>query len=395
MGNIPSPIKGSNRLIWIDAARGFAIFGIFIVNIGAFGAPYFLYGGEGEVWSSNVNQTIMTIIDIFFQASFYTLFSMLFGFGFQLMKDRLTMKQVEIRPFLFRRMAILFLFGCIHAFLIWHGDILLSYSLTGFILLLFLRVKRRTLLVWGLSLLFLGTVLITLSLFNMRDYLGWINTAAIDQAITNYQRNDYGIILGQNYQDWMYSNGGIGIIFSLLFVFLPLFLIGMYGARTVVFHEPEKYRSILLRVWWISLFLFLGLKLGPYVFGNPLWFSYAQDNIGGAASAVFYATSITLLAGYSMGSRVIQPFVYVGRMALTNYILQSIVSFILFYGIGFGLYSKTGPVLHIGIVLCLFTLQILGSKWWLNKYIFGPLEWVWRSLTYKKVQPLRRSQQQS
>ncbi|AIF42741.1 DUF418 domain-containing protein [Virgibacillus sp. SK37] len=394
MGINPSPIKGSNRLVWIDAARGFAVFGIFIVNIGAFGAPYFLYGGEGEEWNSDMSQAVLVFIDIFFQASFYTLFSMLFGFGFQLMKDRLTMKKVEVRSFLFRRMSILFLFGCIHAFFIWHGDILLSYSLTGFVLLLFLHVKRKTLLIWGLTLLMVGTVLITLSLWSMRDYLGWIDASSIDQAITNYQSNDYGIILGQNYQDWMYSNGGIGIIFSLLFVFLPLFLIGMYGAKTAVFHQPEKYRGILLRVWWISLFVFLGLKLGPYLFGNPLWFSYAQDNIGGAASAVFYVSTITLLAGYSTGSRLIQPFVYVGRMALTNYILQSIVSFILFYGIGFGLYGKTVPILHIGMVLCLFTLQILGSKWWLTKYNFGPLEWVWRSLTYKKSQPLRRSQQQ-
>lgn len=97
-----APTKEANRLQWVDAARGFAILGIFIVNIGSFSAPYFLYGGEREAWPAAIDQFAFTFIDVLFQASFYTLFSILFGFGFQMMKDRLELKVTAYRGFLTR-----------------------------------------------------------------------------------------------------------------------------------------------------------------------------------------------------------------------------------------------------------------------------------------------------
>ncbi len=127
MNSQAAPIKEASRLQWVDAARGFAIFGIFMVNIGAFSAPYFLYGGAEDTWTQTIDRYTMEIIDIFFQASFYTLFSLLFGFGFQMLKERLVEKNIDVGPFLFRRLFILICFGVIHAFFIWNGDILLHY----------------------------------------------------------------------------------------------------------------------------------------------------------------------------------------------------------------------------------------------------------------------------
>src|SRR5699024_6800435 len=120
------PTKEQNRIVWIDIIRGFAIFGIFIVNIGAFSAPYFIYGGAEMVWNSTCERFIQFFIDVFFQGSFYTLFSILFGFSWQLMQDRLAAKEIHDYTFLFRRQLILVGIGMAHAFLIWHGDILLS-----------------------------------------------------------------------------------------------------------------------------------------------------------------------------------------------------------------------------------------------------------------------------
>src|SRR5690625_3608232 len=370
-----SPTNEKNRLVWIDAARGFAVFGIFIVNIGAFSAPYFLYGGGEDVWTSPMDQLIQAFIDVFFQASFYTLFSILFGFGFQLMKDRLAERNVALYPVLLRRLVALIGFGLLHSFLLWHGDILLSYGLIGLLLFLFFKVKDRTLLLWGAILLSCTVGLFTLLLYQVRDYLDWYNTAAVNQALENYQDSSLFIILSQNYNDWMYGNGGIAYL-PLAGILLPLFLFGMYLARKKVLHEPKKHLTLLKKVWIVSFILFFALKLGPYVYGNPAWFSYIQDNIGGAASALFYLSSFTLLSLTGTGKKLISPFIYVGRMALTNYIFQSVISFILFYGVGFGLYGSVSPMMGVFIVIAVFFIQILISKWWLQHFRFGPLAWI-------------------
>ncbi|WP_087973329.1 DUF418 domain-containing protein [Oceanobacillus rekensis] len=384
------PAKESNRLVWIDAARGFAIFGIFIVNIGAFSAPYFMHGGAEDVWSSPVDRFSQGFIDIFFQASFYTLFSILFGFGIQLLKSRLVARNANVRSFLFRRLIILIGIGIFHAFFIWHGDILLSYGLIGLLLLLFLNVRDELLVLWGVILLVGSVGLLSLAMYGARNYLGGYNENIINQTLANYQSNSLLTIWSQNYHDWMYANGGIVMLF-LAATLLPLFLFGMYIARKHWLHEPNKHAVTLKKVWVISLIIFIAIKMGTYLFENPLWFSYIQDNIGGTASAIFYIVSITLLARSKLGLIIIQPFISVGRMALTNYLLQSVISFMLFYGIGFGLYGSIRPAAGIVMVLVIFTMQVFFSKWWLARFRFGPMEWIWRSLTYNKLQPFRKN----
>ncbi|WP_338112781.1 DUF418 domain-containing protein [Oceanobacillus polygoni] len=384
-----APTKEKNRLVAIDAARGFAIFGIFIVNIGAFSAPYFIYGGATAAWNSTVDRYTQALIDMFFQASFYTLFSLLFGFGIQLLKDRLVERNIHVSRFLAKRLTILVGFGLIHAFAIWHGDILLSYGLIGLLLLLFIKVSNTSLLAWGAVLLGGSVGLLSLALYGTRNALGGSNQLAITQAITNYRSENLITIWSQNYHDWMNANGGIGFFF-LIMVLLPLFLFGMYIARKRWLHEPEKHKTILRKLWLVSFIGFIGLKIGPYFVGNPLWLSYLQDNIGGTFSAIFYIVSITFLAQRKNGQRIIQPFAAVGRMALTNYLMQSVICFILFYGIGFGLYGSVRPIVGVGIVLVIFTGQIFLSNWWLRRFRFGPFEWLWRSITYGKRQPLRK-----
>ncbi|MFC3040649.1 DUF418 domain-containing protein [Virgibacillus xinjiangensis] len=384
----PQPVKDANRLEWLDAARGFAIFGIFIVNIGTFSAPYFIYGGQWEAWPSSIDQWTLRMIDIFFQASFYTMFSILFGFGFQLMNERLQEKGIRVKPFLARRLLILIGFGLVHAFLIWHGDILLSYGSIGLLMLLFLRVKEKTLLLWAMALLLGSAALFTLGLYAARDYLDQTFESEIQQAFDNYQSGSLTDIWGQNLRDWMFSNAGSFLI--LICMLLPMFLIGMYLARKRIFHKPEESKASLMKIWGIMLLLFMVLKAGPYIFGNPTWFSYIQDNIGGTASALFYIATFALAAQTKVGRLVIRPFSLVGRMALSNYIFQSVVSVVIFYGIGLGLYGSVSPSSTVLIAAGIFIIQIMLSRWWMAQFRFGPLEWIWRSLTYNKRQPFRR-----
>lgn len=383
------PTTEQNRINHIDMIRGFAILGIFMVNIGAFSAPYFLHGSGETAWDSPLEQFTLAFIDIFFQGSFYTLFSILFGFSWQLMKDRLQIKGINYSRFLFRRQIVLIVFGLVHAFLIWHGDILLSYGLIGLLLLAFIDAKDRTLLIWATVLLIGSVGLITLLLYPVRHLLNLSNQEAIRTAIDNYSSNSLLSIWQQNLQDWLLSNSGITFIF-LIFILLPLFLFGMYVARKRWFHEPDKYQTILSGLLKITFILSVMLKFGPYALGNPLWLTFIQDNFGGTASALFYMTLITLGAQTNIGKKFLQPLQYVGRMALSNYILQSVFCFVLFYGVGVGLYHSVTPSVSVLIVLVVFGLQIILSKWWLLRFRFGPLEWVWRSFNYKKRQALRK-----
>lgn len=383
------PYQGNKRLEWIDAARGFAIFGIFMVNIGAFSAPYFLYGGAEDAWTAKIDQYSLFFIDIFFQASFYTLFSILFGFGIQIQKDSLDKKDISPYGFFGRRLGVLIIFGIIHAFAIWSGDILLTYGTMGFLLLFFLYSGEKVLMGWAIGLLGASTLALTGLQYAARNFIDISYTAEINQAFQSYQSNDFSIILAQNFQDWQLSNG-IFSFFLFPFIFLPLFLFGMYLARKRWFHEPLVHKGILNKVWVISLVVFIVFKIGPYTFGNPLWFSLVQDNIGGTASAVFYLTSITLLWEKDRAQKVLGVLKPIGKMALSNYLLQSIISFWLFYGIGFGLYGEIRPVHQIGLVIVIFCLQIIGSMIWLRYFRFGPVEWAWRSITYKKLQPMKR-----
>lgn len=386
--NFAEPLHKSERMMWIDAARGFAILGIFVVNIGAFSAPYFLYGGEKDVWPLPIDQTTQMLIDMFFQASFYTLFSVLFGFGLQILKERLIVKEIAVMPFLIRRLTILIMFGMIHAFLIWHGDILLSYGIIGLIFMVFIYRSDRTILLWGSFMLGISVFLYTLMLYNIRALLGSASMSEINRAERSYASDDLSAILGQNLNDWLYSNS----VFSYMLLgttLLPLFLFGVYLARKRWLHNPQAHRQKLLAGWIISLIVFIVLKMGPHLYGNPVWFSYVQDNVGGTASAIFYLFSITLLGQSMLGKKMLKPFSYIGRMSLSNYILQSLFCFVLFYGVGFGLYGSVRPVQAMGIVVLFYVIQVFASKWWLAKFRYGPLEWIWRSLTYKRKQPLR------
>lgn len=381
------PVSEKKRLVWIDAARGFAIFGIFIVNIGAFSAPFFRYGGGDLYWQQPIDTVTLAIIDIFFQASFYTLFSILFGFGIQLMKESIERKQMQPVRILLRRLLALIAFGIIHAFAIWHGDILLSYGVIGLLLLLFLKRTNRTLVTLALVLLGGSTLIFTFMFYSVRDYLNIVDTDAIQQAFMNYQSADLQAIWSQNYTDWLVSNG-VGGFIILAITLLPLFLIGMYIARTRLLHELDLKR--IQKLWFVTLLLFIVFKAGPYLFGNPTWFSVAQDYIGGAASALFYILTITLLMQKNIGKKLLAPFVAVGRMAFTNYITQSVVCFLLFYGIGFGLYGNVRPLTAVFIAIAVFILQMICSNWWMRTFLYGPLEWLWRRITYGEKLPFKR-----
>nr|WP_231710765.1 DUF418 domain-containing protein [Gracilibacillus suaedae] len=222
----------------------------------------------------------------------------------------------------------------------------------------------------------------------IEDINNLTDSAAIESAFQHYGQGSWGEILTQNANDWLYGNNLFTFILGLLNI-LPIFLIGLLFARKKWLHDLQEHKKTLWKWWIFSLILFVVFKAGPYAFGNPFWFSRLQDTIGGSASAIFYVITIAFL--FDKFTKVFKMIGYVGKMALSNYILQSIIGVFVFYSIGFGLYGQLTPFQTILIAFIVYPLQMILSCLWLIKYKRGPLEWVWRSLIYQQKLPNRRN----
>ena len=260
------------------------------------------------------------------------------------------------------------------------------------VLFFFFSAQPKTLVNWAVGMLAVLVAPFTLSLYAVRDQLQRsVNTPAIQQAKANYGEGSILDIWQQNWVDWSYANNLANLPFLALSL-IPMFLFGMFMCKKRWLHEPGDYLTAIKTVWAVTGVLFVAFKAGPNLYGNPQWMQLLQDNVGGTASAIFYVLSITLLFRTKRGARLIHPLTWVGKMSLTNYIFQSVFSFLLFYSVGFGLYGQVSPLISLIIVVTVFALQIIASKAWLKKYKYGPFEWLWRTLTYGKRQPLKRKQ---
>lgn len=390
-----APIKANERITSIDIIRGFSILGIFLVNILSFSSPW-IYLEKGIMWKSALDIGTETFIDIFAQASFYTLFSFLFGFGMVIILERAEAKNYNFPSLFTRRLFVLFVIGVIHAFFIWHGDILISYAFVGLFLLLFYQSKPITLLIWSFLLILIPSFIWGSYLYGMDKRtpypLSHYNPLGVHNAIEVYSTGNFIEITQQRITDWLYANGGLGFLF-LIFLLLPMFLLGAYVAKKKWFHEPENHMKAIRWTWGISLIFGLIFKIIiPYSFERNAGLFYIQDSIGGPATAIFYATSIVLLVRISWMKKILTFFSYIGRLSLSNYLFQSIVSTFIFYGYGFGFYGKVSPFYGVLLVIFIYIVQVILSKWYLTKFSIGPIEWIWRNFTYMAKQPIRKTE---
>ncbi|WP_077617227.1 DUF418 domain-containing protein [Bacillus sinesaloumensis] len=388
-----TPVMGAERIHSIDVIRGLAILGIFFVNMPSFFAPV-LYLNPETWWNGELHLWTNRIIDIFAQASFYTLFSFLFGFGLILFKERALAKGYSFYPLITRRLLVLLLFGCLHAFLVWHGDILITYAIVGAILLLFHKSKPITLLIWALILifvpnLFLGGLMFLAVMFEPEINALLYNEQLALKSAEIYANGGFLEITNQRFQDWYYANN-LGSIFALVITLLPMFLLGAYIAKKKWFEGRDEDIKKVKTLWLISLVIGVPMKLLPYYTSKNAATDYLQDTIGGPGTAVFYATTVVLLMRLPVWKRLLSPLAFVGRLSLSNYLFQSIVCTFLFYGYGIGLYGKVEPFTGFLLTIGIFIIQIIISYFWLKKFRFGPIEWVWRTFTYAQKVDIRK-----
>ncbi|MFC0015326.1 MULTISPECIES: DUF418 domain-containing protein [Allobacillus] len=383
-----------NRIIAVDAIRGFSLFGILIVNILSFHSPHFMYGGKqsfyetmatnGEIVDSNL---ILTVIDLFFQASFYPLFSLLFGIGLWIMYEK--RDSLEANRILIKRMFILMGIGLLHGIFIWYGDILFSYSIVGLIAIRFLQVSIKKLLIWAISLLAVPTILFTLAAYSVREQMLVVYEREINKATEAY-RGTYSEIFQQNLSDWLLMVDPIQLLLTVMTI-LPMFLFGIIIGRTRLFEDVNKYKQMIWRIIGISFVIAVVFKAGPYLFENKTWLNFMQDSIGGSAAAIFYFYALLmLLSSLQKTSILVKLFSSVGRLSLSNYLLQSIIGFWLFYGVGMNLYGTQSLSSLLLIVVVIYLFQLVVSYFYLKRFRIGPFEWIYRSLTYGKMMGFKK-----
>jgi uncharacterized protein len=398
------PISLSERILFVDVLRGMALFGILAANMRAFFAPLDAYDHIGVLFHSRADVLAQAFIDAFIQGKFITIFSFLFGMGFAIQMSRAEARGVRFMGFYPRRLLALALFGLIHGMLIWAGDVLLTYAVSGAILLLFRKRQQKTLLWWAGGLFALPIVVSTtfLFLYFSRFRRPWMVPKPPDMAklysiINIYAHGTVRQILAQNWVEWKQE-----LPFTLFAIYASgLFLLGMWVWRAGIVQRLEEYRPVLKRV--CAWCLVTGLIVNIYVATVKAVIPPATVSLWAWSAGVLFLPAAHLLsAGYMSGlallflhkdwRRVLLPFAAVGRMALTDYLMQSVLCTLFFYHYTTGLYGRIGPALGLVPTVILYGAQVLFSNWWLQRYRFGPMEWLWRGMTYGKFPTMSKDE---
>jgi uncharacterized protein len=399
------PVSLSERILFIDVLRGMALFGILAANMRAFFAPLDCYGNIGVLFHGRADVAAQLFIDAFIQGKFITIFSFLFGMGFAIQMSRAEARGVRFLSFYPRRLLALALFGLIHGILIWGGDVLLTYAFSGAILLLFRNRQQKTLLWWAGSLIALPIVVSTffLSIYFTRWHRSWMDPKPPDMAklhavINIYAHGTVRQILAQNWVEWKNQLPTTGFAIYAA----ALFLLGMWVWRAGIVQHLDQHKPILRRV--CAVCLPLGVGISTYVAAVNAIVPPARVSLWAWSAGVLWLPGSHILsAGYMSGLALIflhadwrkflQPFAAVGRMALTDYLMQSVLCTLFFYSYTTGLFGRIGPAWGLVPTVVLYSAQVLFSNWWLSRYRFGPMEWLWRGMTYGKFPSMRKEQE--
>ena len=372
------------RIFLIDVLRGIAILGIFLVNIFSFHTPY-LYVDLAELADSKLDEWIFILNDIFIQASFYPLFAIIFGYGLIIMKEKLESRGGSFYSVAIRRMMILLIIGLIHAIFIWPGDILVTYAVFGFLLLLFAQLSAKVLAMIAIIMYTIPNLWLFFQILPIASFLEKTNISIFDDekatSVTAiYQQGTFVEVTVQRLQDWLMQTGSAFIMLTLM-VF-PLIILGASLAKGKKLVPNENNA----RFWrWILIFTLpsgLLLKLVPYIIGKNIAFQHLQDVFGGALLTLAYIAIIYLFC--QKERKVFTPFSYIGKMSLSNYLFQSILCSFTFYSYGLGLFGQVSYTQSTILAIAIYVIQLILSKLWLKHFRIGPLEWAWRGLTYGK-----------
>lgn len=413
------PVQTNERETFMDVLRGFAILGIFIANLGSGFSGYSESAQlSGPLLVPKLDHAMSFLHEMFIEGKFYSIFSLLFGWGIALQIKRGVDKGIDAVPTVRRRLVFMLLLGFIHL-MIWPGDIVFFYALLGFLLLPLRKFSNKTLLITGGILVLSPILLYWLKMtFNQLNYpaqklqeIGiWADTKLNPKLQNVNSMAEYmAVMKNASWLEILKGNmAGFFYRYSYLFFVsripkvLGMFLIGYVVGRTDFYKNIQQHKKILY--WVIGIGLVIGLPanymLAHYMsnfegdyFGLKIngFYETIAYAFGVAELAMVYVALFMLCFQTAAGKKILSVLAPVGKMAFSNYILQSLTGNFVFLGPGLGYSGQVGPFWYTIFGIGFFIIQIILSTAWLKYFDYGPLEWLWRSATYKKWQPMRKT----
>lgn len=387
------PTEPKQRIVSVDIVRGFALFGVLLVNMYNFGATF-------PVWTSLTDEVALSVTQIFFEYKSFRLFSFLFGFGIALQLAK--SNSIGKINFLFylRRMVVLFVIGVANC-LFYDGDVLMLYAEFGVVLLLFRKVPMKVLL--------LGWLVFNLH-YPIERAIKYSSQEPSEILSSEEQIEQSQNQIKELQQSHPYSIGSIEEVMALNAKAIPpnplnnssffgMCLLGMYVARRRYFQDAGKHRPFIKRVfiWGLGLgilgmvtdqFLRYSVGYSPEGTSTATMLQQLLGDLcmifGSTLLSLGYAAGLVLLSQSARFKRYISPLAAVGRFALTTYLFQTLMFSSLFYGYGFNQGLLLGPFSVSMYAILFFTIQVVACNWWARYFRFGPAEWLWRSTSYMR-----------
>jgi uncharacterized protein len=421
------PVQESERITSLDVMRGIVLFGILLMNINGFGLAH-AYGDPTVAGgSTGLNLYTWITTNMFFEGTMRGLFSLLFGVGMFIFLDRLVKRGAGINAadIFFRRILWMLVFGLIHGYLLlWTGEILYSYALMGFLVYSFRHLAPKKLFIAAAVLISIGTIwsyadyqsdkkmLANVALAAKNKAEGTALTKEQKEASTSWEKiqeerspqaiAEYNNSMRKGYLHlvpflaprnlktdtyWTYRYDPWDVL-SMMLIGIALYKLNILSAQ-----RSFKFYLVMMLVGYL-----VGLSVNYYevktiLDANFSFISFSKTNLtydlGRVAVSMGHVGTIMLFCKSGILTFLRRSLAAVGKMALTNYIMHSLICMIVFTGVGFGLFGKLQRYELLYVVFSIWIFQLIVSPIWLKYFYYGPMEWLWRNLSYQKVHPMR------
>jgi uncharacterized protein len=428
---VVGPLPEPERIVTLDALRGFALLGVFMVNMLFFSMPFGVALGGEELAAGPASERLAWgFVQVIFTLKFISLFSLMFGMGLVVALQRSEAAGRPFVPLYLRRLGVLAVFGLVHGFFLWYGDILFTYAVLGLGLLLLRNLTPRALLLSGGALIAVSVLLGTafFGLIVLGESLAG-GPAAVESGIQESSpeadseplrgfeamaAGDFDFLSPEWIEGELlaYREGPFGdafafravsflfVLFAAAFQFawrvLGFFFVGAALMKLAFFRSEWRPWHRRLAIWGLAVGIPLELlgawitHLGGYGFNLHRLVANFLHETGSIATAFGYAGLVALVVSSGALGPLVRGIAALGRMALTNYLLQTVVATFLMYWWGLGWFGEATRVEQVGLVVVVYAAQVVFSVLWLRAFRFGPFEWLWRSLTYGRWQPMAR-----
>lgn len=402
-----APVSPEERLPILDVLRGFALLGIAVMNMSFFNMPAGFWALDERYFPAMHDRIAETVAQVIFAGKANSIFSFLFALGLTIQMQRAEAAGRSVTPTYLRRIAILLAVGLFHAYFIWNGDVLHMYAVLGLVLLALRNVPDGVLY---------GVIVFSIIGPPLRGVVGYL----LDEAPPHprefwldIMREHMRIFREGTYLEQIQARAflmadwygmitrGLGAIWDYL-VFLVTMCLGLIFGRKRWLEDIPANAARIRKMMWVGLGLGIAASAACFILIATAPFPLPQKptlrfivveilfNFNRPLLCLGYIGAIALLLQRESFKKVLLVFAIPGRMPLTNYLTQSLIATTLFYSWGFGLFGKVGPLVGLGISVTIFVVQVFWSRWWLMRFQYGPLEWLWRAATYGKRFPMRR-----